>query len=239
MYLLLLILVRFGLIAILISAPVASGFTRLQKEEGRDHAKELTYALSALSSGTDLERTAARETLLGLGQSAIPPLLDLLKSLTPNVEVCPPGSNLPCRTGILVESNSRRTTRADVVSLLGQLHAVKAIPLLIKIMGLESSIGTGFRYSGPEKKALIEIGGPAVPELLDSLRLATERRRSFAPVEGVEHPYLEIEVRIVDVLGDIGDPKALLLLRELKESAQPFLSGHLGEAIEKIMRKTR
>ncbi len=98
MDLLRLTLVRFGLFAILISAPTASGFTRLQKEEGRDHAKELTYALSALSSGTDLERSAARETLLGLGQSAMPPLLDLLKSLTPNVEVCPPGSNLPCRT---------------------------------------------------------------------------------------------------------------------------------------------
>lgn len=44
---------------------------------------------------------------------------------------------------------------------------------------------------------------------------------------------------IVDVLGDIGDRRALLLLRELKETAKPFLSGHLGEAIEKIMRKTR
>lgn len=123
--------------------------------------------------------------------------------------------------------------------MLGHLHAVDAVPLLIKTLGLRESVGVGFRYSGPEKSALVEIGAGAVPQLIDSLRLAGDCRHGINWTSGIEPAYLEIEQRIVDVLGDIGDRRALPVLEELKKSAKPIFVADLDEAIEKIREKSR
>ena len=231
------ITIRFGLTLVLIvwTMPSADAFREREKQENGDNVKILRRALSGISSENDSERAATKATLLRSGQEAIPPLLELLKALTPDIDVCPPGSNLPCTTLIFAETATHRRTRTDVILLLAEIRAVDAIPLLIKTMGLEDSIGFGFRYSGPEKKALVKIGVLALPELLDSLRQAEERRRGITQNEGRGPSYLEIEVRIVDVLGDIGDDQELPALEQLKErTSNPIFVAAIKEAIDKI-----
>jgi HEAT repeat protein len=234
--------INLGLIAplILVSLPVIARSARDQKQGGTNNSQVLKDAIKGLASNDESERKAARVALLGLGQAAIPPLIDLLRLVTPNVKVCPPGSNLPCQTEFTIISNSETRMRSEVISLLGDLHAVAAVPLLIKIMGLWRSEGAGLRYWGPERDALIEIGSSAVPELLSSLRLAEERRQSTRLVNGSLAPYLEIEERIIDVLGRIGDEQALALFEELKASnPNPIFQADLKEAEERIKQKAQ
>lgn len=237
------VVVSIGLMAVLISMslPVVVLSAQVQEPDKGKNSQLLSDAIKSLASDDQSERTVAMETLLRAGQRSIPPLLKLLQSLTPYVEVCPPGSNLPCRIGSRYRSDTNHKIRmqSDVISLLGQLHAVDAVPLLIRILGQFESEGAGFRYWGPEMIALIDIGSSAVPELLDSLILAEERRR--IPLDnGRLAPYLEIQARIIDVLGHIGDERALKLFEELKKSnTNPVFLSYLTEAEEKIKRKTQ
>lgn len=237
------VVVSIGLMAVLfpMSPPVVVRSAQAQEQHDGKNDKALTDAIKDLASDDQSQRGAAMETLLRAGQRAIPPLLELLKSLTPNVEVCPPGSNLPCRIGSRYRSDTDKQTRmqSDAISLLGQLHAVDAVPLLIRILGQFESEGAGFRYWGPEMIGLIDIGSSAVPELLDSLRLAEERRQSIPLDNGSLAPYLEIQARITDVLGRIGDERALKLFEELKKSnTSPFFLSCLADAEERIRQKT-
>ena len=122
--------------------------------------------------------------------------------------------------------------------MLGQLRAVEAVPTLIKILGLWDTRGLGKRHWGPEKVALIEIGAPAVPELLNTLRQAEEKRQTFRLDDGSVASYLEIQLRIVDILGRIGDERVLDLIEELKKSNDaPRFQSYLKEAEEMIKEK--
>lgn len=235
----LLVAKRIGLIALLISTslPVIVWTAQVQ-EQVDDNRQVLATAIKGLASDDELERTAARESLLRSGEQAIPPLLKALRSLIPNVEGCPAGSNLPCRTGFITNSSPKTRARSEIISLLAQLKAVTAVPLLIKMLSLWDSESIGVRYSGPEMLALIEIGSAAVPELLNTLRLAEERRSSVPLVDGSLAPYLEIEVRIIEVLGRIGDERALELFEELKKSnTSAAVQTRIKEAEERIKQK--
>jgi hypothetical protein len=200
----------------------------------------LTDAIKGLASNNETERQTARTTLLSKGQAVIPPLLDLLHSLTPTMEFCPPGSSFPCYTGRRLVNNPKTQMRAEVIALLGQLRAVAAVPFLIKLLGVYDTEGAGIRYWGPERDALIEIGSAAVPQLLDNLRLAEEKRQSIRMSDGSVASYLEIEIRILDILGRIGDEGALEFLGKIKESnTNPYFQSSLKEAEERIREKAR
>ncbi len=232
--------VNLGVVVVLFSiSPYIMGqAAQIQNQD--DNSQMLTDATKGLASDDETERKTARVKLLGMGQAAIPMLLNLLQSLTPTIEVCPPGSNLPCQTGFRSVSNPKTRIRAEVISLLGQLHAVAAVPLLIKILGLYDIEGAGIRYWGPERDALIEIGSLAVPELLESLRMAEEKRQTIRLDDGSVATFLEIEIRILDVLGRIGDKRALEFFVKLKESnPNPYFQSSLKEAEERIKEKAR
>ena len=234
--------VSIGMMAVLfpMSLPVVRS-AQVQEHHDRKNGEALTEAINGLASDGHSARAVAMETLLRAGQRAIPSLLKLLKSLTPNVKVCPPDSNLPCRIGSRLRSDTDKKTRmqSDAISLLGQLHSVDAVPILIRILGQFESEGAGLRYWGPEMIALIDIGSLAVPELLDSLRLAEERRQSIPLDNGSLAPYLEIQVRIIDVLGDIGDERALKLFEELKSNTDLGFLSYLTKAEKRIGQKVR
>ena len=221
--------------------PESAGFRIPERYQDSGDARALKQALNRLASDNGTEREAAQATLLGFGQKSIPPLLDLLTSLTPQVKVCPPNSNLPCEmVTFLIESDSRRRLRTDVIFLIGHLHAVEAVPLLVKTLGLQDSEGAGLRYWGPEKSALIEIGALAVPELMDNLMLAENYRRSIMKGDHQGSAYSELEVRIIEILGDIGDQRSLLFLEEMKKNTtNQILDEYLKEAIETIKHMTQ
>jgi HEAT repeat protein len=211
----------------------------VQEHHDGKKSKSPTDAIKDLGSDDQSLRAVAYETLLRSGPARIAPLVELLKQLTPKIEVCPATSNLPCRIGSRLRSDNKRTRmQSDAIGLLGQLHAVEAVPLLIRILGQFESEGAGFRYWGPEMIALIEIGSSAVPELLDSLRLAEEMRQNVPLDNGSLAPYLEIQVRIIEVLGHIDDERPLMLFEELRKSNpnHAFLS-YLSEAEERIRQK--
>jgi HEAT repeat protein len=221
-----------------ISLPFIAQTARIQNQDDNSHI--LTDAIKGFASDDEAERRTARATLLGMGQAAIPPLLSLLQSLMPTIEVCPPDSNLPCRTGFISVSTPKTRLRSEVIALLGQLRAVTAVPFLIKLLGLYDSEGAGIRYWGPERDALIEIGSLAIPELLESLRQAEEKRQTIRMDDRSVAPYLEIEIRILDVLGRISDDRALDLLIKLKESnPNPYFQSSLKEAEDRIKEKAR
>src|SRR5262249_11490294 len=72
-----------------------------------------------------------------------------------------------------------------------------------------------------------------------SLQLAEERRQSIRMDNGNLVPYLEIQARLVDILGRIGDDRALDVFEALRtsNSSLHFLS-YLADAEERIRHKT-
>ena len=200
-------------IALSLSVPTVPGQTR-----GQHTAKDriLAAAIKGLSSRDELERSDAIVTLFNLGKTAIPPLIDLVRDWAnkypPNRihAPCPEGDYSECEEFYRIVER-RRT---DAIKLLGQLHAVEAVPLLIAIMGLEGSRPFGWYY-GPEQDALVEIGKEAVPQLLDEMRRAEESRQTSVDSLQANAVADKIEERIAMVLGNIGDPGALPLLEEL------------------------
>ena len=210
--------------------PTVIGQTRSQ-QTNKDRI--LAAAMKGLSSSDELERSDAIVTLLNLGETAIPSLIDLVRELA---RWYPPGTRVyPCPEESLAACEefhrSQRRLRSDVIMLLGHLHAVEAVPLLIEIMelGESSALGT---YHGPEVGALIEIGKDAVPQLLEALRQAEERRQTN--VDSVPAAN-DSEEKIAMLLGNIGDARALPVLEELSLTlTRPIPKSIVETAIKEI-----
>lgn len=143
--------------------------------------------------------------------------------------------------------NSRLMT--DVVYLLGELKAESAIPILIEIANRHWEVGpAGYDLTPPETKALCRIGKAAVPQLIRSLDETSIRAHGFEPVtfgwwlpdepedeedtgEDIERKRSEeskiglVRHRIISVLAEIGDVRAVPALRSLQKA----IEGHTGK----------
>lgn len=169
-------------------------------------------AVKQLQSPKEAERQAAKETLIQLGSSAIPPLVKVLKDLVANQNrsyVIPDEDE---------EAEIQSRLQPDVYELLGRLHAEEAVPLLIKAMEERQPYKLS-EYCDLDMRALVEIGPAAVPRLIESMEEA-ETTAEQNEHEGLQVTALMIKLRAGMVLGDIGDVRALPILEKLEKETK-------------------
>lgn len=140
----------------------------------------------------------------------------------------------------------------DVYELFGRLHSVEAVPTLIKIMEHEQIYFKLASMSG-EMQALVKIGPPAVPHLIEAIETAEERAASIQfggsqPTEEEKGRYImseaaKIRAKVARVLGEIGDVRAVPVLEKLLAASNELNSWrpdkpYIEEAINKIKEKS-
>jgi hypothetical protein len=222
---------------LLLSLALAVPPGTIQASAERQESTEITGAIAQLWSDSESDRDWAMATLLALGTAAVPRLMDLVSELGDKGR---PGVVYPCfshdQSACDLQVQREPRVRSDAIVLLGRLRAVEAVPLLIKMLRLGDSPTFGVKYTGPEIEALVEIGKPAVPQLLRALERADRVRSSTeGPRSSVS---LVLEERLADVTAEIGDSSALPLLERLRiKEHNEMLIGYLDEAIAEITKR--
>src|SRR5437016_2434409 len=145
---------RFGVVVLLIffSVETFPGSTKLAAwQQVSYNDDQVNLAVKQLQTADESERWVAKEKLLQLGSSVIPPLLVLLKDIADNqYKVIDPDTE---GAKVLLEKQSLQAKYAyDVYEVLGKLHAKEAVALLIKIME-ERPIDNLFEKMRPEMYA--------------------------------------------------------------------------------------
>lgn len=220
---------------------------------------QATLAVSLLCSPDPINREVAKEELIRLGPRSIAALLPLLENIyqesTADVYASTEDEqqqtdhlpDFPCK---MFDSRTRLRVRQDAAEVLGRLRAVEAIPVLIKFIQQPNFIAITSWSMTIEMKALVRIGAPAVPQLIDAIDAAPAEAASIKVGEHLRlsearKQYLclrdlaEVEKKIVVVLGEIGDETALpILLKRLDPSRERSLldleSDYVNEAINRI-----
>ena len=126
------------------------------------------------------------------------------------------------------------------LNVLGDPKSDEVIVRLIEFMNEpESRSGTKEYWSGA-MEALARIGSPAVPKLMESIQEAPNKAASkrfadgIGPSDfGIRVETSKIQTRAAMVLGRIGDPRALPVLRALPAD-KAVMSFYVSEAIKSI-----
>ena len=105
--------------------------------------------------------------------------------------------------------------RGSAASVLGELGATKATPLLCKMVHNDSD--TGMRYN-----ALGALGSIKDPASFDCL------------VEALSDPLTEVRMGAAQALGELGDPRAIPYLNESLSDPSEFVRSSAVSAIEAI-----
>ena len=222
------------------------------------------------------QRRAAECKLVKLGAAAIPPLLSLLQDIASNPRTArfPIGREEEAHQALehyrdyspedLYDLEITGRLRDDAAELLAQLHAVESVPLLIELMRRRVAIDWP-RGLDRVMRSLVQIGAPAVPDLIQELESAASNASSLvisdevAPSRSGGEPRLHgentkwdrsreisiIQIRAVLVLGEIGDERALPALETLllNDPSEPRLveieSPYITRAIHNIREKSR
>lgn len=137
---------------------------------------------------------------------------------------------------------------ASIARALGELGDPKAAPALVNLLGVQGPIGQS-GASDAASDALVRIGQPAVPPLLDALALGLNRQHwhsHYIAMHEQSDPWyrygqLTWQRAAVSTLGRIGDPRALPLLYRLRDQgwdagyANPYDRHlHLDAAIARL-----
>jgi HEAT repeat protein len=220
-------------------------------------------------SSDPVERATAKVELLKMGPKAIPPLLiqlgDIIKSpagryspgreveasaLEASYEAAPKDvyseEKFQAARQLMTLDITHRL-REDTCEILGRLHAEDAVPLLIQVME-DREVDEKVENMTTEMQALVEIGAPSVPPLIEALEGAEQKAASirFPDTSSTEESirfYIKLEIyklkaRASMVLGEIRDIRALPVLENaLSTTSDEFLKPYLEAAINKIRKK--
>jgi HEAT repeat protein len=179
---------------------------------------------------------AAKEKLITIGVEAVPGLLLTLEQLTrdPLRQRYPYERDDP--TGIPTR------VQEDVCEILGELRAVEAVPLLIRVIERRGA-PTSLLGITVEMTALERIGSPAVSALIEELkdpepRLVELARRGDGWPATANHISL-VRRRVALTLGEIGDPAAIPALQEVARTTDnAILARDLEWEIQRIREKS-
>lgn len=282
---------RSDLALALISAlVVVSSGLPMQNSSDQD---QITIAISKLSSSHERDRSDGKEDIRRIGQSAAAALVAILSELVVNqrprfardqaefgesalseyihAASAKSGPLRGRRNAIMVASEKLASLAinarlmADIVSLLGELRAEQAVPILIEIMNRYHVTET---LGGPEVYALIQIGDAAVPLLINDLDESNIRNYNLSrvlygfslvvPSEHTTNPnrlprrrnvhsggsatnvlIASIQGRVAWILGNIGDQRSIAPLQELLSGTRDkSLKARIVEALAKIQKET-
>jgi hypothetical protein len=117
-------------------------------------------------------------------------------------------------------------TRCAAAYLLGEMRAVEAVPILANTLakppGRQFSSTLSRYYDGPVFNALVKIGRPAVPSMIQNLA-GTDHPAMRESSLGVLLHVLGGNTRLLEVLGKLQD-------RAVKENRPPIIARRLAEA---------
>lgn len=221
-----------------------------------------------LWSADNPERMEAKESLIKLGHEAIVPLVSTLEDIIRDPRPRYPSGmeaegeaalelfkRLPPEERSRSEYSSLEISgrlKDDCIELLGELHAVEAVPVLIELTGQEMHTDQNEHIS-PPMIALINIGAHAAPEVSRALDTAETRvvSRVLPTLPGlkeddkrtlVELQTSVLQARLAIVLGEIGDPRTLYQLMNARSKLiasgrNRYALYYIEEAITKIKAK--
>lgn len=252
--------VKLSVVSFLLAslAPVIPAQVRHRTIDSQD---TLSQALQLLWSLDDTARQSAKEKLVAIGAPAIPLLVSLLEDIYQQpdkkrfpLEMESTGRRKPpqrdAASGATDDLEITARLTSDIVELLGRLRAVEAVPVLIKLMK-EPDFVISYNWSITyTMQALIQIGSPAVPQLLDEIETESARINAAESEQNREHREDEIKVliarkvariqnKIAIVLGEIGDERALPVLEKLLDPTRHSLlleleADYVNEALDRI-----
>jgi HEAT repeat protein len=142
--------------------------------------------------------------------------------------------------------------KGDIITLLGELKSEEALPILLRLMwrDLEVEMISKRPRWNNAMKALVTMGGVAVPTLIETLESAKSVANSveykdvqlsdgtgLTIQDQVEKNKRRIQTRAILVLGEIGDERALTTLERMLQGDSDLLENqkvYLREAIEKL-----
>ncbi len=222
--------------------------------QGHADRNQVSDYIELLKSSEEAKRQEGKEKLFHIGSDAIGPLISLLEDLFKD-DFTPwfasgraeEGKEVWERRQRALDSGDAGAARAawdqlaqleisgrlknDVMEILGRLQAQAAVPLLIRIME-EREIDNLWEKMRSEMYALVAIGSPAVPRLIELIK--------EAKVAAKRNPHgisaYRLQVRAAKVLGLIGDARALPVLKELLRRGKDVI---VSQAIEQIKHKIR
>ncbi|MGH9827988.1 MAG: hypothetical protein ACREDR_32610 [Blastocatellia bacterium] len=232
-----------GLFALTIGAAADSSRVAAQTRTVSD--AEFDAELESLSSKDETTRRAAIARFIDQGHAVVPRLIESFRRI-PTAIPCTldPASDLADRQGLvpclseagdeILRLNLRKKT--DIILILGTLRAVEAVPSLIDSLERQGDDISPFQTGRmrPEMWALVQIGSPAVPLLVQMLYQATSEAPVSCGATAVNAKFI-----ITDILGEIGDAKALPLLADLQGRVDSEVFRNcVDKAIENILAKT-
>lgn len=248
--------------ALVLWAAIYWGFTRTRWRSVAED-DQVAAAITQLRSGDPMARETAKETLLKQGPEAVRALIAALEELffdpkphfdlgneAEGAEALRRHDNLPVKEWNPSERLSIDITwrlKQDMIELLGRLRDQAAVPLLIELTRREMHTSQN-EYLHPPMKALVEIGEPAVPKIVEALEsvrsteaatlstccpnLTDAERRAI-----IESEQQVMIARLAIVLGEIRDERALPVLEKLiapPRGRNSYAFYYLKTAIEKI-----
>ena len=227
------VLLTIAVMAFALALPLFAGSSQVKNRALNSRGQDVRTVVSQLRSADPNVRKAAKEEVLRFGDAAIPALLEVLKLLVDNQNRLPALEQGPEELKKLDrEVNAWTEVREDVCQLLVALRATEAIPLLIRNME-ERRRDNVFEKCRPDMETLVRFGESAVPGLIKSIEgaEATSARNQRPGGNRREGTWISpdisavtIQIRAAEVLGDIGDIRALIILEKLgeKERLAPF-----------------
>jgi hypothetical protein len=134
----------------------------------------------------------------------------------------------------------------DCMEVLAELKCGEAAPIIVKIMEERDHFDLA-ETMGPEYYALVKIGAAAVPALIQAIKNSEEDAIAVFndpkgwPGVGLPSSPAELAVRIqmraVNVLGEIGDTRALPVLEDLVKPGGPF--EHYPDYVQRAISQIR
>ena len=117
---------------------------------------------------------------------------------------------------ILEDKDAHKTIRANAVYTLGEIGDPKVVPILVKALYQEKAF-----FFAHANLALVKIGEPAVELLIQTMQ--GKNKDITRMLEGnVEVLKGALEANAAQVLGDIGDPRAIEPLLKMVESVSKW-----------------
>jgi len=252
------------------SRPVQIESRTEQEREREQRRQRADQAVQQLWSAELIVRESAKATLVSLGDDAVPLLVSLLNDVATNdreryetgmdvsgpelrkvleIQVRSADANKRMQAArLLAGLDISQRLESDACEVVGALHAVEAVPILATLSWSRSivEIGLSFRtyLTSPSINALVEIGRPAVAQIVMELESADStaavefrsrftqagsevsdllgrmRSLSFGPkIKTREDLANRIRSTLANVLGQIGDERALPALEKLSEKS--------------------
>ena len=242
------------LLMLAVSACVLSlHISQKQHESSQDH---ISRVLEKLQSRDESDVVQAKVEIDELGDEAIAPLVNLLRTLITggrySYGMAPADEQqqrpIDKQNTSSLDDATRSRVINDIYEALGRLHTAEAVPLLVSIMENEE-IADMIQGMSPVMRALADIGPAAVPALIESLDESTskalasadvhipdpaaeERERTFHLIEG------RIQERGILVLRKIGDKRAIPAIERAEASTDnQFIRKQAREALQTIRTK--